>query len=177
MNQKPEKNLVLIGFMGCGKSSVAAALGRHCQMEVVEMDQMIAGQQGLSIPEIFERYGEEYFRDLETQLLIDMQNRSNAVISCGGGVALRERNVTEMKKNGRVVLLTASPETIYERVKDSDERPILNGNKNVEFIADMMEKRREKYEAAADVVIQTDDKTILQISEELISKLMELDGR
>ena len=75
MNQKPEKNLVLIGFMGCGKSSVAAALGRHCQMEVVEMDQMIAGQQGLSIPEIFEHYGEEYFRDLETALLRSLQGR------------------------------------------------------------------------------------------------------
>ena len=82
-----------------------------------------------------------------------------------------------MKKNGRVVLLTASPETIYERVKDSDDRPILNGNNNVEFIAELMEKRREKYEAAADVVIQTDNKTILQICEELITKLMELDGR
>ena len=62
-------------------------------------------------------------------------------------------------------------------MKDSDDRPVLNGNKNVEFIADLMEKRREKYEAAADVVIQTDNKTILQISEELISKLMELDGK
>ena len=99
------------------------------------------------------------------------------MISCGGGVALREENVAEMKKNGRVVLLTASPETIYERVKDSNDRPLLNGNKNVEFIADLMEKRREKYEAAADVVIRTDHKTVLQSCEELITKLMELDGK
>ena len=83
----------------------------------------------------------------------------------------------EMKKNGRVVLLTASPETIFERVKDSNDRPILDGNKNVEFIAGLMEQRREKYEAAADVVVQTDNKTIVQICEELISKLMELDGK
>ena len=82
-----------------------------------------------------------------------------------------------MKKNGRVVLLTASPETIYERVKDSKDRPLLEGNNNVDFIADLMEKRREKYEAAADVVIQTDNKTILQICEELITRLMELDKR
>lgn len=93
MNQKPEKNLVLIGFMGCGKSSVAAALGRHCQMEVVEMDQMIAGQQGLSIPEIFERYGEEYFRDLETALLRSLQGRNGCVVSCGGGVPLRRKTL------------------------------------------------------------------------------------
>ena len=91
-------------------------------------------------------------------------------------MALREENVKEMKKNGRVVLLTASPDTIYERVKDSNDRPLLHGNNNVEFIADLMEKRREKYEAAADVVIQTDGKTVLQISEELISKLTEMDN-
>ena len=88
---------------------------------------------------------------------------------------MREQNVTEMKKNGRVVLLTASPETIYERVKDSNDRPLLKDNNNVEYIAELMEKRREKYEAAADIVIQTDNKTILQICEELITKLMELD--
>ena len=82
-----------------------------------------------------------------------------------------------MKKNGRVVLLTASPQTVYERVKDSKDRPILNGNKSVEFIADMMEKRREKYEAAADVVVQTDHKTVLQVCEELITRLIELDGK
>ena len=92
-------------------------------------------------------------------------------------MALREENVVEMKKNGRVVLLTASPETIYDRVKDSNDRPLLKDNNNVEFIADLMEKRREKYEAAADVVIQTDGKTILQISEELITRLPELDEK
>ena len=80
-----------------------------------------------------------------------------------------------MKKNGRVVLLTASPETVYERVKDSDDRPVLKENNNVEFIADLMENRREKYEAAADIVIQTDNKTVLQVCEELITKLMEMD--
>ena len=63
-----------------------------------------------------------------------------------------------MKKNGRVVLLTASPSTVYERVKDCGDRPILNGNKNVAYIADLMETRREKYEAAADIVIRTDEK-------------------
>ena len=105
-----------------------------------------------------------------------MQSRKNTIISCGGGAALRAENVVEMKKNGRVILLTASPEIIFDRVKDSDDRPILNGNKNVEFIADLMEKRREKYEAAADIVIQTDHKTVLQICEEIISRLMEMDA-
>ena len=169
--------MILIGFMGAGKTTVSDYLSTMFAMEIVEMDQVIAEREEMSIPDIFATYGEEYFRSLETKLLKELQTGKNCIISCGGGAALREENVVEMKKNGRVVLLTASPETIYERVKDSDDRPILNGNKNVDFIADMMEKRREKYEAAADVVIQTDNKTILQISEELITKLMELDGR
>ena len=168
-------NIVLIGFMGAGKSTISDFLKTVFAMDIVEMDQIIAERQGMSISDIFETYGEQYFRNLETNLLKELQEGENCIISCGGGVAMREQNVVEMKKNGRVVLLTASPETIYERVKDSNDRPILNGNKNVSFIADMMEKRREKYEAAADVVIQTDNKSILEISEELISKLTELD--
>ena len=85
---------------------------------------------------------------------------------------MRERNVVEMKKNGRVVLLTAYPKTILDRVKDSNDRPLLNGHKNVEYIAELMETRREKYEAAADIVVRTDDKTVLQICEELVQKLL-----
>ena len=90
---------------------------------------------------------------------------------------MRERNVEEMKKNGRVVLLTASPETIYERVKDSRNRPVLNGRKNVEGISELMEQRREKYEAAADVVVNTDGKTVLQVCEEMIQKLTEMEEK
>ncbi|GAA0802275.1 shikimate kinase [Clostridium sp. AF19-22AC] len=169
-------NIVLIGFMGAGKSTVSDYLSTMFAMKIVEMDQVISEREEMSIPDIFATYGEEYFRDLETKLLVEMQSKKNTIISCGGGAALREENVAEMKKNGRVVLLTASPQTVYERVKDSEERPILNGNNNVEYIAELMEKRREKYEAAADIVIQTDNKTVLQVCEELISKLMEMDA-
>ena len=143
-------NIVLIGFMGAGKTTISDYLSTMFDMDIVE-----------------------YFRDLETNLLIEMQSHKNAVISCGGGAALRERNVAEMKKNGRVVLLTATPETIYERVKDSNDRPVLNGRKNVKGISELMEQRREKYEAAADIVINTDDKTVLQICEELVQRLQE----
>ena len=169
-------NIVLIGFMGAGKSTIADYLSTMFDMKLVEMDQEISDREEMSIPDIFATYGEEYFRNLETELLRELQTGRNCIISCGGGAALRSENVVEMKKNGRVVLLTASPETIYERVKDGNDRPLLNGNNSVEFIADMMEKRREKYEEAADIVVQTDDKTILQICEELITKLTELDG-
>lgn len=164
-------NIVLIGFMGAGKSTISEFLHDVFAMDIVEMDQIIAQRQGMSISDIFETYGEEYFRDLETNLLIEMQSRTNAVISCGGGVPMRERNVAEMRKNGKVVLLTAKPETILARVQDNHDRPLLEGNKNVAFIADLMEKRREKYIAASDLVIETDGKTELEICEELVQLL------
>ena len=169
-------NIFLIGFMGAGKSTISDYLKNALAMDVVEMDQCIVERQGMSISDIFETYGEEYFRELETNLLIEMQSQSNVVVSCGGGVPMRERNVVEMKKNGRVVLLTAKPETILERVKDNHDRPLLENNKTVPFIADLMEKRRAKYEAAADIVIQTDGKTELEICEELIHSLREADA-
>ena len=169
-------NIFLIGFMGAGKSTISDYLKNVLAMDVVEMDQCIVERQGMSISDIFETYGEEYFRELETNLLIEMQSRSNVVVSCGGGVPMRERNVAEMKKNGRVVLLTAKPETILERVKDNHDRPLLENNKNVSFIADLLEKRRAKYEAAADIVIQTDGKSELEICEELIHRLRETDA-
>ena len=169
-------NIFLIGFMGAGKSTISDYLKNALATDVVEMDQCIVERQGMSISDIFETYGEEYFRELETNLLIEMQSQSNVVVSCGGGVPMRERNVVEMKKNGRVVLLTAKPETILERVKDNHDRPLLENNKTVPFIADLMEKRRAKYEAAADIVIQTDGKSELEICEELIHRLREADA-
>lgn len=170
-------NIVLIGFMGAGKSTISKYLSTMFAMEVIEMDQVIAQREGMSISDIFEVHGERYFRDAETDLLIEMQAKRNMVISCGGGTPMRECNVAEMKKNGRVVLLSAKPETIYERVKDSHDRPLIEDNKNVPFISELMEKRREKYTAAADIVIQTDGKNELQICEELIWRLMEMDGK
>ena len=164
-------NIVLIGFMGAGKSTVSEYLSRKYNMDTVEMDQIIAEREKMSISDIFSVHGEEYFRDLETKLLIEMQAKTNTVISCGGGVPMRERNVKEMKKNGCVVLLTATPETILERVKDNHDRPLLEGNKTVSYISELMEKRREKYEAAADLIIETDGKSAQEICEELVQKM------
>lgn len=166
-------NIVLIGFMGAGKSTVSEYLKHTYGMDVAEMDQIIAEREGMAISDIFSIYGEEYFRNLETNLLRELQSRKNTVISCGGGAALREENIVEMKKNGRVVFLTVTPETVYERVKDSDERPILNGNKNVNYIAELMAKRRAKYEAAADVLVTTDGRDVQSICEEIIKKVTE----
>ena len=170
-------NIVLIGFMGAGKSTISDYLSTMFAMEVVEMDQLIAEREGMSISDIFETYGEEYFRNMETNLLIEMQEKKNVIISCGGGVAMRERNVAEMKKNGRVVLLTAHPQTILDRVKDSDDRPLLNGHKNVEYIEQLMEARREKYEAAADIVVDTDEGPRAGTTAESLGKLRCCSGK
>ena len=115
-------------------------------------------------------------KKFDEDALIELQKRKQTIVSCGGGVVMREENADHMKKNGRVVLLTAKPETIYERVKNSDERPILNGNMNVEYISGLMEKRKERYEAVADVTVATDGKNVTQICEEIIAKLIALDN-
>lgn len=169
-----DRNIVLIGFMGTGKTTVANALKERFGMEIIEMDQIIAEREGMSIPEIFQVHGEPYFRDAETNLLIELQQRQNAVISCGGGTPLREVNVAEMKKNGKVVLLTAEPETVFERVKDSHDRPVIENNKNIPYITELMEQRWPKYEAAADIIIHTDNKSASEICEEIALKVCAL---
>ena len=161
----------------CGECEICKGIDSGAVMDIIEMDQIIAERAGMSISDIFETYGEQYFRDCETNLLIEMQSRTNVVISCGGGTPMRECNVVEMKKNGRVVLLTAKPETILDRVKDSHDRPLIENNKTVPFIADLMSKRREKYEAAADIIIETDGKSELEICEELIHSLRQMDAK
>ena len=113
---------------------------------------------------------------VELDTIKSLVESNHVVISCGGGTPMRECNVVEMKKNGRVVLLTAKPETILDRVKNNHDRPLIENNKTVPFIADLMEKRRAKYEAAADIVIETDGKSELEICEEMIHRLREADA-
>lgn len=164
-------NIALIGFMGTGKSTVSFFLKDMLALKLVDIDAKIVKEQGMPITEIFEKYGEEHFRDLETKSTEELIDAKLTVIACGGGLVMRPENVRNLKKSSRIVLLTASPETIYERVKDSTERPILNGHMNVEYIASLMEKRRERYESAADIVINTDGKNVVEICEELIKRI------
>ena len=164
-------NIFLIGFMGVGKSTVSNALQNTFAMDVVEMDEMIAKKNNMSISEIFDLHGEEYFRNEETNLLKEVGNEKNKIVSCGGGVAMREVNVQEMRKSGKVILLTAKPETILERVKENHDRPLLENNKTVEYVSELMEKRRPAYEAAADIVIATDGKSANEICEEIIAQV------
>ena len=160
-------HIFLIGFMGTGKSTVAALLGRRLKRPVVEMDQSIVEQEGMEINEIFSRYGEEHFRDLETETLRRLNGKAPSIISCGGGIVLRKENIELMKVCGKIILLTATPETILNRVKHDTSRPNLKGRMSVEGIRELMERREAFYRAAAQQVVVTDARTPDEVAKEI----------
>lgn len=168
-------NIFLIGFMGAGKSTIAKELQKRLGFGLVEMDARIVEEQGMSINDIFSQFGEERFRDIESQLILDLGHEEASIVSCGGGVVVRSRNTEFMKQSGKVVYLTASPETVFQRVRYSTDRPILNGNMNVEYIKGLMEKRQAFYEDAADLMVATDNRSQQDICDEIIRRLHELD--
>lgn len=169
-------SIFLIGFMGAGKTSVSAALGRMLEREVVEMDACISRREGMSIPEIFAQKGEPYFRQCETALLRECAHWEPLIVSCGGGVPMREENVEAMRACGMVVLLTARPEVILDRVKDDHSRPLLEGHKDVPYITELMEKRRPKYEAAADITVDTSDLTVEEVCHYILAEAYKITG-
>ena len=166
-----KSNIYFIGFMGTGKSTISKYMADITSYEEIDTDYEIVKKENMSIPEIFETYGEDYFRNLETKFLQKMQKRKRCIVSCGGGMVLRKENVTLMKKNGVIVLLTATPETVLERVKNGKDRPVLNGHMNVAYIEELMEARREHYEAAGEIVIATDGREAVEMAKELKKNL------
>lgn len=164
------RHIMLIGFMGVGKSTISKELAFQSSRQEIDTDQWIEQREGKSIAEIFATKGEAYFRDVETAILDEFADRKPAVISCGGGMALRELNIRKMQAMGHVVLLTAEPETIFERVRYHTNRPLLQDNMNVGYIAELMEKRRPYYEHAATVQVATDHKMISEIAKEILEK-------
>lgn len=164
-------HLFLIGFMGVGKTSTARALSRKLGVRELDTDALIVEQEGMPISQIFQERGEEAFRRMETELLDKIEKKAPCIVSCGGGMVLRPENVRKMKRQGRILLLSASPETIYEHVKDSTNRPLLEGNMNVEYIAGLMAQREPLYEAAADLKLMTDGMTPRQSAEKIMEVL------
>ena len=127
----------------------------------------------MTIPEIFEKHGQEAFREMETVLFRELSETKNVIVSCGGGAILREENRRLMKQSGTVVQLTAEPETILERVRGDNNRPILEGRKNVPAIRALLDERREAYELARDVTVATDGRGTWDIAAEILEKIKE----
>lgn len=163
-------NLYMIGFMGTGKTTVSQVLAEKLQGKLVDVDEWIVKQEKMQISQIFEDFGEDYFRNIETAAFHQLGKENGAIISCGGGAVLRVENVKAMKASGKVVLLTATPETIYERVKGDDKRPLLKDHMSPEGIRELLNLREDKYLKAADVIISTDGKTVDAVCDEIIEK-------
>lgn len=166
-----KNNIYFIGFMGTGKSTISKHMAEITGYEEIDTDYEIVKKENMRIPEIFETYGEEYFRKKETEFLKGMREREHCIVSCGGGMALREENVKLMRETGVIVLLTATPETILERVKNGKDRPILNGHMNVSYIKELMEKREPYYKQAGEIVILTDGRNSMDMAKELKENL------
>ncbi|MDD6810807.1 MAG: shikimate kinase [Lachnospiraceae bacterium] len=165
-------NIILIGFMGCGKSTVGIKLSYRMRRSMLDTDKLIEKEEGRTISEIFATDGEVYFRDLETKCLKNLiQTEKNRIISVGGGLPIRKENHILLKQLGTVVYLRASAETIYERVKNDTTRPLLQGENPKEKIENLMEQRLVIYEQAADVIIDVDGKDFDTILDEIIAKV------
>ena len=165
-------NLVLIGYRGTGKSTVGKMVADRLGRSLVSTDAEIMKRAGQSIPEIVAEHGWDFFRDLESQVCKELAGKDGLVIDTGGGVILRSQNVEVLKKTGTLFWLTATVDTIVQRIGRDTQRPSLTGTKSfVDEIEDVMHERTPKYEAAADHQIATDGRSILEISDAILARL------
>lgn len=163
-------NIVFIGFMGSGKTTVGKELAKRLKMNFLDTDSYIENRTGKSIPEIFAKEGEEAFRRLETEALQHLRDTvKNTVISTGGGMPLKRENAGLLKEIGRVYYLTAADSIIYERVKGDSDRPLLRGSNPYERIHELMKNRAPLYERAADIWVDTNCNDL----EEVIARVKE----
>lgn len=167
-------NIAIIGFMGTGKTTVSSALSKITGLKEIDVDAYIVEKAKMSISEIFEKYGEEYFRNLETESLREIANNKNQIISCGGGAVLKDENVDILKNSGTIVLLTATPETIFDRVKDHTHRPILNNDMSLSHVKSLMEKREPRYQSVADIKVNVDSNDRILTCYDMLCKLRDL---
>ena len=154
-----EKNIVLVGFMGSGKSIIARELSKRLKAEVVATDALAEAKEGKTIHEIFKSQGEAYFRNLESGIIKEVSLRHGIIIDCGGGVVLRKENLQHLKSNGIVFYLQATPEVIYERIKNEGHRPLLKVPDPLGFIKELYNQRLPLYNQA-DYTIDANDASI-----------------
>lgn len=163
------EKVILTGFMGCGKSSLGIKLSYRLKMPLIDTDKQIEREQGCTISEIFEKYGEEHFRQLETEALRKIENqKGSCIISVGGGLPMRAENRAILKQLGMVVYLRIRPETVYERLKEDTTRPLLQGENPQEKIRQLMESREEAYQEEADFIIDADGLETEQILQKIV---------
>ena len=163
-------NIVLIGYRGTGKSTVAKLLGQKLSRSVVSTDIQVIEKEKLSIPEIVEKFGWDHFRRVETEVCQSLGDQDGLVIDTGGGAILKEENVRALKANGTSFWLTAEIPTIVSRIGNDTQRPSLSGTKTfVEEIEEILKERTPKYQTAADHVIRTDHSTPEKVADTILS--------
>jgi shikimate kinase len=164
------KNIVLTGFMGTGKTAVGKELARILDMKLIDVDMEIESSRQMTINKIFEEFGEPVFREIETDMIKKVSRNKQVIISTGGGAVLKRENMETLRETGIIVCLMASPETILRRTGSSNDRPLLHVENPLKKIKELMDFRKPYYEKA-DIVIETEGKTPLQIAEEIVEKV------
>jgi len=161
------KNIILVGFMGTGKTEVSKILAIRLKRQRLCIDDMIEWKVGKPITRIFAEDGEPYFRKIESEIIAAVSKDRNAIIDAGGGAVIDENNVKRLKEHGMLFCLSARPQAILDRTKDSDYRPLLNAEDPVEKIRALLEERREYYESA-DYSIDTSDITLDEVADRIV---------
>ena len=164
------KNIVLTGFMGTGKTAVGKELARLLHMTLVDVDSEIEKSEKMTINEIFRKSGEARFREIETAMIKTIAQQKNTIISTGGGAVLKQENIEILKENGVIVCLCATPETIFRRTCTHDDRPLLQVQDPMGRIRELLSIRAPYYEKA-DIMVDTEDRTPLEIAEEIRRKV------
>ncbi len=165
-----EKNLYLVGMMGAGKTTVSKILADNLGFSFIDMDTMIVEREKMSINDIFERFGESYFRHVESKVLSDIARDKRKVVSTGGGVVLNELNIDIMKESGVIFYLKTSADTLAERLRGADDRPLLKDVELDERLAKLLEARSDLYEKA-DFTVVTDDKSPEEVALDIVKLL------
>lgn len=164
-----DNHIILIGYMGCGKTTLGKKLSFRKKLALLDTDKMIEQKQQKTVSEIFDEDGEAAFRSMETECLREIREYSDRyIISVGGGLPLKEENRRLLKELGCVFYLRARPDTIYKRLKKDTTRPLLRGDNPAARIKEMMEARGPFYEEAADVIVDVDEKGFEAIIEEIL---------
>jgi shikimate kinase len=163
-------NIVLCGFMGCGKTTVGTALARKLGLTFIDMDEYITAKAGMSVSEIFSQFGETHFRALESQAAAELSQRSGLVISTGGGAVLNARNVACFKSGGLIVLLDVPLRVIKLRLDGDSSRPLLNRPDRDSAMSELFNKRVPHYIAAADITVQNSENIPAPAMAELIAQ-------